>query len=116
MQNSANPAADTNYYFRPTDGSGNKLFTQPTAGTFTHQEGIRNIIRQPGFNNVNLGLFKKFPINERVGLQFRAEAFNTFNHPNWNGVTNDPTSVNFGKITGKNNDVRNLQLSLRVYF
>lgn len=114
--NSGNPAADTNYWFSPTDASGNKLFTQPVNGTFNHQEGIRNIIRQPGFNNVNLGLFKKFPINDRIGFQFRAEAFDAFNHPNWNGVTNDPTNASFGKVTGKNNDARNLQLSLRAYF
>jgi hypothetical protein len=113
--NSGNPAADSNYWFNPKDASGNNIFTQPQ-GVFNHQEGIRNIIRQPGFNNVNLGLFKKFAITERTGFQFRAEAFDVFNHPNWGGVTNDPSSVNFGKVTGKNGDVRNLQLSLRLYF
>jgi hypothetical protein len=113
--NSGNPAADNNYWFNPKDASGNNIFTQPQ-GVFNHQEGIRNIIRQPGFNNLNLGLFKKFAISERTGFQFRAESFDTFNHPNWGGVTNDPSSVNFGKVTGKNGDVRNLQLSLRLYF
>jgi hypothetical protein len=99
-----------------TDSNGNKLFTQPTAGTFNHQQGIRDLIYNPGFNNVNMGLFKKFAVNERVGFQFRAEAFNVFNHPNWGGVTTDPTSTSFGKVTGKTGDVRNLQLSLRAYF
>ena len=114
--NSGNPGADPNQWFQTTDASGNKLFTQPPAGTFNHQMGIRDLIRNPGFNNVNLGLFKKFVITERTGLQFRAEAFDVFNHPNWNGVTTDPTSSSFGKITGKNGDVRNLQLSLRLNF
>ena len=109
-------SGDNNYWIQPTDASGNKLFTQPAAGTFNHQTGIRDLIYNPGFQNVNLGLFKKFPVTERVGFQFRAEAFNAFNHPNWGGITTDPTSSNFGKITGKSGDVRNMQLSLRMYF
>jgi hypothetical protein len=116
VTNTGNPGADPAQYFQTVDASGKPLFTQPTAGTFNHQQGIRDLIYNPGFNNVNLGLFKKFAINERTGFQFRAEAFNAFNHPNWNGVTTDPTSNTFGKITGKNGDVRNLQLSLRFYF
>ena len=80
------------------------------------QNGIRNEIYNPGFNNWNLGLFKKFALNERFGFQFRAEAFDAFNHPNWGGANFNPTSAGFGKITGKTGDVRNLQLSLRFYF
>jgi hypothetical protein len=52
-----------------------------------------------------------------MGFQFRAEAFDAFNHPNWSNVDRNPThSDTFGKITGKTNDARNLQLSLRFYF
>jgi hypothetical protein len=117
ITNTGNPGADSNYYFTTTDANGKLLFSQPTAGTFNHQQGIRDLIYSPGFNNVNMGLFKKFAITERVGLQFRAEAFDVFNHPNWGGVNTDPTNLNtFGKVTGKTGDVRNLQLSLRAYF
>jgi hypothetical protein len=92
-------------------------FTQPAAGTFVLTDVARNVIYNPGFNNWNMGLFKKFAITERAAIQFRAEAFNTFNHPNWNGIGTDPANLGtFGKITGKNNDVRNLQLSLRFLF
>ena len=66
--------------------------------------------------NINFGLFKKFAINERTGFQFRAEAYNALNHPNWGNVNLNPTSAQFGQITGKTGDVRNLQLSLRFYF
>ena len=62
-------------------------------------------------------MFKKFAINERFGFQFRAEAFDAFNHPNWGNVNLDPTNAaTFGKVTGKTDDARNLQLSLRFYF
>jgi hypothetical protein len=121
-QMSYNGSSDSRYWFATTTSDGKPLFTQPAAGTFNSQTGIRNVIYGPGFNNWNLGLFKKFAINERIGFQFRAEAFNAFNHPNWPAVNQgggpglDPKASNFGKITGKTDDVRNLQLSLRFYF
>ena len=80
------------------------------------QKGIRNVIHSPGFSNWNVGLFKRFAITERAGLQFRAEAFDVFNHPNLGGANFNPTSSSFGKVTGKTGDVRNMQLSLRLYF
>ena len=50
-------------------------------------------------------------------MQFRAEAFDLTNHPNWGGASFNPTNLStFGKITSKTGDVRNLQLSLRLYF
>lgn len=96
-------------------------FTAPTAGTFNNAAGIRDNIYNPGFSNVNFGLFKRFAFTERIGVQFRAEAFNAFNHDNWSNVNLDPTNATtFGKVTGKQNnanqDARNLQLSLRFYF
>jgi len=112
----AGGAKDPNQYFSTTNSDGRPIFTAPAKGTFNLQKGIRNQIHGPGFNNWNAGLFKKFPVNERVGFQFRAEAFNVLNHPNWNGPNFNPTQATFGKITGKNNDVRNMQLSLRFYF
>ncbi len=111
-----NGASENAYWFQTTNSDGTPIFTAPAKGTFVTQQGIRDLIHGPGFDNWNLGLFKKFAVNERMGFQFRAEAFNAFNHPNWNGPSYDPTSASFGKITGKNNDVRNLQLSLRFYF
>ena len=111
-------------WFATKNPDGSSIFTQPAAGTFTTQR-VRDLIYQPGFQNWNLGLFKAFPIDEQRGFQFRAEAFNFINHPNWGGgsgggVNFDPTSSNFGKVTSKGGGVgggeRNLQLSLRFYF
>jgi len=111
-------------WFATTNPDGSKIFSQPAAGTF-NTERVRDLIYQPGFQNWNLGLFKAFPIDEQRGFQFRAEAFNFINHPNWGGgsgggVNFNPTSSNFGKVTTKGGGVgggeRNLQLSLRFYF
>ncbi len=114
--NTANLGSDTSYWFNPYDSNGNLIFTQPAAYTFSTQR-VRDLIYSPGFNNWNMGLFKKFTIKEQMNFQFRAEAYDTFNHPNWSDVNLDPTNKNtFGKVTGKSNDVRNLQLSLRFQF
>jgi Carboxypeptidase regulatory-like domain len=95
------------------------VFTAPPAGTFNTQN-VRNIIYQPGFQNWNVGLFKVIPATERVRFQFRAEAFNIWNHPNWGGssgggVNFDPLSSSFGRVTSKGSE-RNIQLSLKVEF
>jgi hypothetical protein len=116
------------YWFATQNPDGTPIFTKPADGTFNTQR-VRNLIYQPGFQNWNLGLFKAFPINEQFGFQFRAEAFNFINHPNWcggsgcSGTTNiglNPTSSTFGKVLTKGGGVgqgeRNLQLSLRFYF
>ena len=117
-QIAANGAGDNLYWFKTTGASGNPIFTKPAPNTFnTQPAGFRNVLHNPGFVNWNVGLFKKVSITEKTGLQFRAEAFNVFNHPNWGNVNSDPTAAStFGKITSKTNDVRNLQLSLRLYF
>jgi hypothetical protein len=47
----------------------------------------RNPIRGPGRNNWDIALMRNFKFrNERNNLQFRLESFNTFNHPQWNGI------------------------------
>jgi hypothetical protein len=55
-------------------------------------------------------------VNERSGFQFRAECYDFPNHPNLSGPNLNPTSSQFGEITGKTGLVRAMQLSLRFYF
>jgi Carboxypeptidase regulatory-like domain/TonB dependent receptor len=50
----------------------------------------RNDIPGFGFTQVDLSIARKFPITERFNLQFRADAFNVLNHPNF---TNPPAFV-----------------------
>jgi hypothetical protein len=56
-------------------------FSVPPAGT-QGSEG-RNDIRGFGLTQVDLSLARKFALTERVGLQFRTDAFNVLNHPNF---------------------------------
>lgn len=46
----------------------------------------RNILRGPGFQNWDITVLKAFQIRESMRLQFRAESFNVFNHPNFVGL------------------------------
>jgi len=48
----------------------------------------RNSIQGPGYWNIDMGILKNFPVTERMKLQFRAEFFNVFNHPNYENPRN----------------------------
>jgi hypothetical protein len=88
-------------------------FTTPNFGLYgTAQTGI---IRGPGQEVFSTSLYKTFDIMEKVHLEFRAEAFNTFNHTNPNNPTTTLSSTNYGKITGAA-DPRILELAARLKF
>ncbi len=78
----------------------------------------------PGLANWDLSLFKDFTVKERFHGQFRAEALNAFNTPNFNnpymqftGVkSNGQAAGNFGRILSQANLPRELQLGIRLYF
>ena len=88
-------------------------FAFPPQGTFGNAG--RNILEGPGFQNVNMSLLKNTHLNERVNLQFRAEAFNLFNHPNFNLPDNFLGSPTFGRITSAR-DPRHIQFGLKLLF
>lgn len=76
-------------------------------------------IRQPGARDVSMSLFKDFAlarIREGMRLQFRAESFNTFNHPHFAGPDSLVGSPTFGKISSTVSSARELQLALKLYF
>jgi outer membrane receptor protein involved in Fe transport len=56
-------------------------FTVPAAGTYG--DAGRNILRASGLHQLDLGLHKTIKASERVSVQFRAELFNVYNHPNF---------------------------------
>jgi hypothetical protein len=98
-------------------------FSVPAAGTYGNV-GKGQFIG-PGFWNWDMGIFKKFPVTERIAIQFRGELFNTFNHTNFatdntgsrakSPVQANPSSTLFGQIQAAN-DPRIIQLALKVVF
>lgn len=71
-------------------------------------------LRQDGANNIDLSIVKNTYITERVNLQLRVEAFNGFNHPEFDPPNLTPSSSNFGKITNQPNLARNIQIGGRL--
>ena len=73
-------------------------FRQPAAG-FLGNSG-RGILTAPGINNWDTGLFKNFRITERMGLQFRFESFNAWNHTQWGVPVRNRADARFGQVLG----------------
>jgi len=80
-----------------------------------------NAITGPGRQNWDVSLLKNFSFTERLKLEFRVEAFNIWNHPqfegnaNLGGLGNNFGGGNFGQITSAY-DPRELQLGLKLKF
>ncbi len=75
----------------------------------------RNILDGPGFQNVNASLMKTTRLKEGLDLQFRAEAFNLFNHPNFDLPDNFLGSPTFGRILSAQSP-RHIQFGLKLLF
>ncbi|MGH9879865.1 MAG: TonB-dependent receptor domain-containing protein [Pyrinomonadaceae bacterium] len=84
----------------------------------------RNVVIGPGFNNTDFSVIKRTKIGEDKVIEFRAEAFDLFNHANFGQpgrVVGGPTT-SFGKITntrfatGDSGSSRQLQFALKFKF
>ena len=77
-------------------------FAQPTGLTFG--DSGRNILRNPWRTNFDMALLKHFPVTESKYFEFRAEAFNVFNHVEYNWLGGDAGSAadNAGRGTTSN--------------
>lgn len=66
------------------------LFYNPAAFVaprgLTFGDAGRNLMRNPGRTNVDMGMFKSFQITEHQTIQLRVEGFNVFNHTQWTGL------------------------------
>jgi hypothetical protein len=91
------------------------------SGPLGLQAGSRNNLRGPHFSEVSMGLSKTFPVTEQVGVQFRADAYNLFNHANFGlpgiaGTADIDSPSSFGVINNMAGQPRVLQLALRIDF
>jgi hypothetical protein len=88
-------------------------FGPATIGTFGNVG--RNTLRGPAFADIDLSIFKNFKFTERLRLQFRSEAFNLENRPNFQNPVSTVSSGTFGRITTAY-DPRVLQFALKLFF
>ncbi|MCW5980550.1 MAG: TonB-dependent receptor [Bryobacteraceae bacterium] len=57
----------------------------------------RNAVRGPGMFNFDLSLFRNFSLTERLGLEFRAEAFNLTNTPKFANPNANASNMSLGQ-------------------
>lgn len=82
----------------------------------------RNVIVGPGFSNVDFSLVKNTKLSETTSLQFRAEAFDLFNHASFGQPGRTVGTPGFGRITntrfptGDSGASRQLQFGLKLMF
>jgi hypothetical protein len=102
-------------------------FTLPQAGT--GGDAPRNFVRGFGAAQADLALRRQFPILEGLHGQFRVEAFNLFNHPNFGAIDSYYGDLQFGQATSslaqslgvlsplyQMGGARSLQLALKLIF
>jgi hypothetical protein len=99
-----------NAYFNPG------YFVQEPLGQIGN--AMRRFFVGPGLNNTNLALLKDTKISESKQIQFRAEAFNVFNHAQFNnpsGNFNNSGVGGFGYVISAR-DPRIMQVALKFLF
>jgi hypothetical protein len=76
----------------------------------------RNILRGPGYINLDLSVFKTFSLTGTVSAQARIEAFNLTNSPHFANPNADLSLANVGSITNTIGNPRIMQFAVRVLF
>ena len=102
-----------NQWFNPT------AFLLPTPGTWGNAG--RGILTGPGLEEVDVSLFKRVPVTERLSAQIRAECFNiqnrsNFGTPNAIVFSNGVASPSAGLITSTVTTSRQIQFGVKLIF
>ena len=98
------PAAEPSRSGSIPQPSGRRLST-PSATRAT------GILVGPGYFNVNLTLERNLLVHERYNIDLRGEAFNAFNHPNFDNPAAVVGNATAGIIGSMKGDPRILQVS-----
>jgi carboxypeptidase family protein len=105
----------TNGYF----ANANAVLSVPPNYTIGTAPRMEPNVRVPGTKNATLSVFKEFPLSKvREGskLQFRAEAFNALNHPQFGNIATTFNQGGFGDVQSQVNVPRQVQLALKLIF
>jgi hypothetical protein len=94
----------------------NSVGLQNNPWTFGNESRVDASIRQQGVDNFDFAIFKRTTIYERMGVEFRAEFFNLFNHPQFGPPNGTENSATFAAVTNTVNLPRLVQLGLKVNF
>ncbi len=89
-------------------------FAAPTPGELGNASRVPVV--GPDFVNSDFSVIKQFALHENMGLNFRAEFFNLFNHPQFGSPVNDISASGFGGVNSTVNNPRLVQLALKLSF
>jgi hypothetical protein len=94
----------------------NKQMGTSDWGPFPSNMIDRNFFRRPGYWNMDFAVHKNFQITESKRLQFRAEAYNFFNHPNLDVALGDNDVSSISYVSAAFSGRRQIQMGLRFEF
>src|SRR5437667_416167 len=95
----------------PTPGRRRSTLPAPAGTALTCGTLGRHVLRADGYKNLDLSIFRQFPVWEKRRLEFRAEMFNVFNNVVYGTPVGDIGSADFGKVFGTENRARQVQLA-----
>src|SRR5208337_497102 len=85
--------------------------------TFGDEPRVDASLRQQGVVNFDFAVFKRTSIMEKLNVEFRAEMFDIFNHPQFGSPNGTVTSSTFGAVTNTiNNSFRIVQFGLKFIY
>jgi hypothetical protein len=105
-----------------TDGyfaNGADALSVPPDYTVGNAPRMEPNVRLPGTKSAALSLFKEIPLNvmrEGSRLEFRMEAFNALNHPQFGNVATTFNAGGFGNVQSQVNTPREVQMAIKIYF
>ena len=83
---------------------------------YTFGDAYRNNLQAQRYINLDTSVIRSFPFWHEKSFEFRAEAFNIFNHPVFGLPTSDVSNTGFGSISGTANNPRQMQFSGKIVF
>jgi len=98
----------------PNQDDGNCVYAQQPNDAFGSVKP--GSLQGPSFQNIDMAVFKSFPVWHENRLEFRADFFNAFNIADYAAPDSGMTDGNFGQITGTVSNNRSTQLSLKFAF
>lgn len=116
-----------NQVLNPSDGYGQvnlrtrlhwfnqTAFVAPSAASFQVGNEKRGVVSGPGYNRLDVGIFRNFKIYHGAVFTLRGEGFNVMNHTNWGTVGTSTGLSTFGTVTATR-DPRILQVAGKINF
>jgi hypothetical protein len=123
-----NAGGNSNNYNRPDQVAGCNVHTNHSNYTYINYHcfpapapgelgnASRVPVTGPDFVNSDFSLIKQFLLPREIGLNFRAEFFNLFNHPELGAPISDINASGFGTVNTTVNNPRLIQLALKLAF